>query len=932
VPSPASDAIASDVGHGTLGVRYGLRPFRDLLAETRGQRHLWVELRPRIIITGVWTLYSGSVYYIDCTHTFDGVSLPIVGVQTLTETLMQVPIGASIDAGYFTYDSGHLWVHLADDSNPADTTVIAEFGIHLGSHGVFQPVLGRDLLTNGTLDAWTGSSVDGWTFAGSGATLDQTAVDPLQGIYAARMTFASGAWGYLLQDLSINSLIAGNVFRLSGAYRVSGVGAIVEVFVYDTVTSSVLPDGRSLSSGANYSAFQELAGLGEWRRFTFDFVCPSWTTVRIYLQVSAAAAWTGTVDFDDLKLQWIPRYAYHDPRLLPGSFPTIEAARSDAFWGDLSGSLGALVLANGNSYWNTLVHDPIVHLVGSQLVVRVGGRFQLGADEVLLEDCPIIALARVGAMKVSDVEMTLDLEDDRTFLQRPIPKRTYNNTGGSIDAFQQPDRGRARALLWGTKEGIKPVQYDITYYNSSLVPTGVFEIVDCTDWPEGIMDIPYVYWYEDDNAAANRDSGRWVRQNGIGYAAISPDLANGRFTANYDLHPIFITHENNKLHFDTGGVPPYLVAILTPGVYPLAGTTAITSLDTLIQAAMRAVGAGDETCTLTLTTAKFQLSKASGTLNLRCATGATVQMGIWDVLGFDASVDRTAGKPYNGDSVVVTPVMQQIVRCDATGFSDDNAGTYTGVMGGQPIEKSPDVSHHLLRTVLGVAAAAIDVPSFALVRTTTAGAYPVSLYVGSQQPAASILRQLEIAGNFDVLYKGGIWYCRERLDAESYASASAGITAVADDDILELEWGFNPDDLYDITRVVYNESPDGGQPVLVSPRYPPPAGRTLTREFVSGRTKLVFNRPHDITFVTCIRDTADATSRANDLAWDTCTQRRRARLKVKGKVLLLAVGEYLTITYRGETVGTRILSKRDDWSQWVSELECIEVVTHQAPD
>ena len=101
MPVPASDAIASDIGHGELGVRYGLRPFRDLLSETVGQRHLWVELRPKKLLA-TWTSEGSGIYSKAVAETFDGVTLDVVGVQTLTETLARVETTSPV-AGKFYY-------------------------------------------------------------------------------------------------------------------------------------------------------------------------------------------------------------------------------------------------------------------------------------------------------------------------------------------------------------------------------------------------------------------------------------------------------------------------------------------------------------------------------------------------------------------------------------------------------------------------------------------------------------------------------------------------------------------------------------------------------------------------------------------------------------------------------------------------------------
>ena len=183
MPVPASDAIASDVGHGALGVRYELRPMRDLLGETSGQRHVWAELRPKkVMASGSWTSGGGGTYYYQAVGaTFDGVMLPVVGVKTLTETLTQLEYGRALTVGTCAAAGDYVYVRLTGDADPAATTVIVELGIHVGSHGVYQPLLFSDRLTNGELEAWSGTVPDSWTVSTSGATLDKTTSDPLAG-------------------------------------------------------------------------------------------------------------------------------------------------------------------------------------------------------------------------------------------------------------------------------------------------------------------------------------------------------------------------------------------------------------------------------------------------------------------------------------------------------------------------------------------------------------------------------------------------------------------------------------------------------------------------------------------------------------------------------------------------------------------------------
>ncbi len=941
MPVPASDAIASDVGHGALGIRSGLRPFRDLLSETVGQRHLWVELRPKKVLA-IWTSEGSGVYSKAVAETFDGVVLDVVGVQTLTETLTRADKppgtgGTGLAAGLYQYDGATLYIHLTADANPSGTTVVAQLGIHIGSHGVHQPVLGPDRLANGNLEAWTGANPDGWGIGSNVTagtiTVDKTTSDPLQGSYAARFTFTA-ATGYKLLRQDFTALLVGGIYRLSGAYRVSSSANDLRAVIYmwDVGSSYLQPDGRNVGGVA--SVFGDVVGLGEWRRFSYDFICPGWATLRLELKGETVSGTpTGTIDWDDVKLQLISRYAYHEPLLSIESLPTIEAARSDSFWGEMSSALGSLSLLNGNGYLEPLLAS--YDWLGADAIVRVGGRYQLGGNEVLMDDCPIIATGKLGAPTVTDSQVTFELQDDRNVLLRTLPTRTYNNNGGT-DAYTQPDRGRVRPLLWGAKTGIRPVQYDIDNSSGGPIPMGKYEVVDCTDWPTGIKEITKVFWYVDDSAALVRSSARRTGADAAGsdYSdSVSVALTTGRFTILRDLHPFLITQENNKLVFDVGGAA--LTAIISLGTYRMYDSLAISGsvgLVKAIQTAMVGVDGADVGCSIVGSTQKVRISKGAGTLNLLCATGADIQTNLWATLGFNASTDKTGALIYDADDVYPLEAFDQVIRVDTIGFKDDGSGTYTGTVGAA-IEKAPDIARFILRVLLQVPASAVDVASFVAARIG-AGTKPCSLYIGSPRTVADVFEELETSGNVDLVLKGGVWYCYPRD-----TSVPAGTPDLVDADFLSFESYYNPEDLYGTVTLIYNESPDGQGPIQGG-NYPwSPHARTETGEVTDATIGLRYDRPDQKTFKTCLRDKADAAyplsgSRLEAIAAQCSAKRRRFRFATKGKALQVAVNGKIRLTRsRGldatgalSNVLVRVVSKRDDWARWVSDVEAIEVV------
>ena len=920
MPVPASDAIASDVGHGALGIRYGLRPFRDLLSETVGQRHLWVEMRPKKLVTA-WATEGGGVWSWAVSETFDGVVLDVVGVRTLTETLARVEAQALATAGKFYYSGTTLYIHLMGDAVPSATSVVVEFGVHIGTHGVVQPVLGVDRLANGSFEAWTGAAPDGWTVtSGVSAgtiTVDKTTSDPLEGSYAARVTFAA-ATGAMRIRQDFTTLVAGQVYRFSGAYRITGAaGILAAIYIDDAGTNFVLPDGRTI--GASTQVFTDTSNDGAWRRFAFDFLCPAWGTLRasLFAQVVTGTL-TGTVDFDDVRLSPIYRFAYYEPLLNVDSIPTVEAARADSFWGEMSSALGSLSLLNGGGRLEPLL--AAYDWLGADAIIRVGGRYQLGGNETLMDDCPVIASGKLGAPTVTDSAVSFDLEDDRKLLLRTLPTRTYNDNSGT-GAYQPADRGRSRALLWGTKTGIRPVQYDIHTTGGGPVSLGSYEVADCTDWPAiGLAWMDYVYWYTDEDAALVRSAARRVAVGSTGASSIVESLPTGRFDVLHDMRPIILTDENNKLHFDIGGAVLVAAPSTTWPPYPLSGlpTYDPTSLCSEITYWMNTIaGTSDIRCIFKDVTQKVQIERDSGTLNLRCATGADVQMGIWAILGFNVTADRTGSLGYLADRVFTSPAGDQILRIDARGYGDDGAGTYTGTASAV-IEKAPDIGRFILREILKVPASAINLPSFVAART---GAKPCSLYIGSPRTVSDVFSELETSGNFDFVLNGGVWYCLPRD-----TSTPAGTPALVDADFLSFGSHYDPEDLYGTVRLTYNDAPDSDE-------------LTEMGEVSAAAVALRHGRPDQRAFATCLRDKADATyplsgSRLEAIAAQAQVKRRRFRFSTKGKALQVPVGGKILLTRsRGlDTTGAlssllvRVISKRDDWTRWVSDVEAIEVV------
>ena len=273
------------------------------------------------------------------------------------------------------------------------------------------------------------------------------------------------------------------------------------------------------------------------------------------------------------------------------------------------------------------------------------------------------------------------------------------------------------------------------------------------------------------------------------------------------------------------------------------------------------------------------------------------------------------------------------IRIDAGGFRDDTGGTYTGTLATQPsIELAPDIAHFILRVILKVPVAEIDVASFEAARAEADR--PCSLYLGTRRPVGDIFQELETTGDMDIVLDAGIWRCLTRD-----TTVPAGTPELVDADFLSFESYYDSEDLFGTVILTYNESPDGGEPIPVGRWYVgyESHSRTEMGEATDEMVDLRFDRPHSRMFKTCLRDQADATTdpaRLQEIATEAGTQRRRFRFSTKGKALRVPVNGkiLLTRTVGLDTTGAldevlvRVLSKRDDWARWVSDIVAIEVI------
>jgi len=920
MPVPASDAIVSDIGHGAFGLRTGLRPFSDLLSESSGQRHIWAELRPTKYLGGTWTAGSSGTYRHDLSVTHDGIALWPISVLTdqLVVTIGE-PLFEMVESlsrcqgiiGSFFYDvaNGWLWVHPDVGADPADFNLAAQMAVPVGSHGVFQPMFGRERLTNGLLEDWTvPGTPDNWSIASSGGTFTLAeSTDTYEGESAAKFTAASSASGdysRIRQVLGNLGLLVGERFRLSGAYRITETSGTLTLRMFlENGVNSLEVDGVSvaLSSVVHFVEIGETGG--EWRRFSFDFLVPVWDSAFQLRAHAGAAGTSGTVEVDDLRCQHIPRMQFYQPMLSLEGVPQIEAGRADTFYGRISRGLGALTLLNGGGYWESLFAD--LDWINAEVIIRAGGKFSNGGDDIPLEACPIFARGRVEHPDIQDGRVTLQLSDQRDLTLELLPLGTFDSD--TYPSLPAPDQGRPRALILGFSSGqVRP-----TLVDTAPNGCGKYEICDPSYTSAGEDASVAVYAYVDDAAASKEDA---TRRKGL---AVGTDYsANprngsgiGRLTILRDVAPIVIDEENRALDFNIGAgafTSRIAVGIYTPATLLVALAANMNSVASV----------ADITATLSTTTHKITIAKGAGTLQLLCKTGSDRDISMWKEIGFDMATDKTGALTYDGDSALFESPEDHVIRVGASfGICDDSSGTYTGTAF-RWISYESEIIHYLLGAVFKLPSEQIDAASFVAARADVRRRTGAIYLAPSDNPITfgEIIERVETGSGADVRIVDGqwTWVWRETV-------AETGVVDIVDSDYLTFSTSYDAEDVYE--TVVLG----------LTPR--PVSGRYQTVQATDGRIRVRSGQKGQRTFFTAISVVSEATTRLIGLRNEAHVKRRRFRFSIKGKALLRPVGSHLRLTraQAPDTTGAlsnllvRIIRKRDNFASWQSDIDAVEI-------
>ena len=413
---------------GEYGLRSGIRTYKDVVQDGSWAKVVLAELYPGEPVTS-WALSAGAVYVGAARRSHDGVRLDIMGVSTLLGTLTRSTIAdpTAIAAGEYWYDVDAvvadiawddgvtvwdgvdhwdefvaLYVRMPDGSDPEDTEVEVEYLLAFASRAETHPVLGANVVSNGTFETYStpgvpGGTFTGWTYAtnataGGTVTLDEDPA-PYLGDAAARITLADVPYrgGYIYQDPM--AVVVGQSYRVSGAYKVTGSGLAL-VSVRDSASAWFMgPNGRD----AVAAAYQALPNppSEEWHRFTWDFVAPTTGTLRLFLfayayndadAAASPAMGTGTVSWDDVQVRQIHRMAHYSPRISGASVPTVQTGSNDVFFGGKQIGVGSIALLNHDAFFETLEG---LDWINRKVVLKVGGAylgdFYQPGDNTLLE-------------------------------------------------------------------------------------------------------------------------------------------------------------------------------------------------------------------------------------------------------------------------------------------------------------------------------------------------------------------------------------------------------------------------------------------------------------------------------------------------------------------------------------------------------------------
>jgi len=498
---------------------------------------------------GSWTLSSGNAYLAPFSKTYRSLIRDVIGVtvEGLTPLARAESLADCIATpNTFYYDPneeflGESWawddgIHLWDSANiywdqfpslyvnlggvdPNTLGVAPELGFYFTQEGQSQPTLGVDLLGGiGMFEAFTASVPDGWTYAKTDPDVVATVLEDNANIYEGSASVKldlAGATATTRQAISaLVTLIVGKRYRISGSYRRYDDQACVSFAeLSDSGETNFLAfDLRS--SGTGRASFIFNGQLGEWRRFTLDFIAP-FTASKVILGAKwSTGTVTGGVNFDKITLKRVWRQATYEARIAADGVPSSQMGSEGILFAGKTVGVGSVAFENSDGAYDYAVGQ--LRWIGRKIEHYVGGSTDLG--EVDIDDWDRRFTGIVQTIEFSDERVMFQLDDIRAKFHKLLPPNTLSTHDANIE---KSARGRVKPLLFGSKNAIRP--WRIGFDSVSLV-TGEYLIADTTNWAPGIYSIANVYAYVDEDAASKVDTSRRITMN-LPQVEVAPETA-----------------------------------------------------------------------------------------------------------------------------------------------------------------------------------------------------------------------------------------------------------------------------------------------------------------------------------------------------------------------------------------------------------------------
>jgi hypothetical protein len=904
------------VGHGQYGFRSDIRIFGQLQDQSTCRSDAFVEFDGGAIINDTWVRERGVTagYEYDWIQDFDGEVLDVRAVRTLTEDLYRVEAADQVEAteGTFQYDmeEGVLRVHLVGDADPSGADVLVITTFRNGTAGaqsdhLIQPYTGNDYFVDGDmatsgLPDWTKSTTGaGWTIARAAATL-------LSGGFEALLSATGAAGGQATMYQVPDTRVAGR-YRYFGYYSTPvDQASSAHAYVRVGTTTTLSADGRSgeptLTDGLELTPTH-----GRTRAFLFDYISHE-AAPRVALRLVNGSASACSLRVARARLRPIHGWSLFHPRVAAGGVPESEQGSADVYNGSATVASGSVSLMNGDTAVLERLFSPNPWTFLSREVrVRYGGAFMDDGQDIVWDDMFIGQSGVIAGddwLQMTDEQAVISFEADSDLMEALLPSTDYGSVWADVE---ERDQARPRVMMWGVHTHIRPSRVDAD--GTTLL--GLYEVNDPTYAVGNAIAALTVYAFVDEEAAEANDASKRVTL--VDTSDYTKDLAQGTFQITRNPGVFVITGgegpdnkgANDRIDF-IGNVTTY-EAQLTHNPYTSA------TLAAHVETRMEAAGIGLAlTVTYSQTTHKFTIAwGGAGNLTLKADTGANKQRSALNMLGFTSSDDYVGSTSYTSDVAVFTdPDDQNFIRCDATGYLDDGAGTYTGTPSA-PVQLPADFIRYVVGKVLN-RPSKVDTVSFDLART-----------LSPQQIAAYLGVIASVADS-----KGGALTVQELVDRTEYSGSGYIVGGINPQGLADIRitcegvWQFGTRasgfaggaivSLYDYDYLDWSNSLNGGEPsgiIRLNWGQDPSTGRVHTKTLQNDTTILRDGvRQKRDPFDTFLVQESDATAAAVAIGAIARSSIRHFGFTVIGKLLKSNPGDLVTLYRRRGLQGASELS------------------------